>query len=937
MTHRQSPMTLIEIDRRSLLMLAGASAGLSALSPLVAHAQPAPAPPAAAAGTSPASRRDMPLPDWGPYSPSLYGLSHIADAERGLRMDFALVPAIVHNEAIVPRPGKDVPVMPLRADPELGYVAFEYRLSGGLRVELEWARHDERTYVLRATAVNNGPAPLPLALSWVARLTPPGEANGPRVRIELPEGAAWVNALDYTTLDFARPRRDDALVYDGQRRGELLGATLVGRKGIGGGRFGADAGDRVAWQLPLGQPLRAAVLRLRYRVAGDTPAQLRLGGLVQASLSLPATGGEFRFADVDVGALKPGLQDLTLTSQGTAPFELNGLALLERADLDRLRLHQDRWPLKPERSDGVDELTLDFAAAQGPAYGLRWSGGTAFVRDGAALELKASSFANFSPNSNANAMPQGGSGHHTAITPRLMTIAPGEVQRRELVIAQGRRADIPGRLAAAARLDVGAVLQAGRARCPALGQAPDQQPHTEGQARMFATLATNVSFPVWTGNRHVRHYTPGKLWPAVYTWDAGFIGLGLAQASTRLGTAALDAYLTPADDPQAAFLHHGSPLPVQLYLFQELWNRHDEPAKFAAERYASLARYHRFLMGRVPGSTCRDLGSGLLRTFDYFYNSGGWDDYPAQLAMHAQGLAGRMAPVVNSAHAIRFAKLLRQLADALGHHADLAEWQADIDSLSAALQTNCWDEAAGYFGYLLHDAAKQPVGIWRTPAGENYNRGMDGASPLVADITTPAQTARLVEALMTPGRMWTNAGISVVDQSASYASATGYWNGAVWMPHQWFVWKALLDHGLPQHAHRIAGNALRVWNQEIAATGRCCEVFDNVAEKGGGWHPFGALSSPVVMWYRAYHAPGTLSVGLNARVLSQQWSADRSRLAAELQLDGQPGRSSAVLVALAGAPQRARWNGEPVDVQRIGARVAQVSLPSSARGRLEVA
>ena len=30
--------------------------------------------------------------------------------------------------------------------------------------------------------------------------------------------------------------------------------------------------------------------------------------------------------------------------------------------------------------------------------------------------------------------------------------------------------------------------------------------------------------------------------------------------------------------------------------------------------------------------------SSLLKTWDYFYNSGGWDDYPPQVHVHRQGL-----------------------------------------------------------------------------------------------------------------------------------------------------------------------------------------------------------------------------------------------------------------------------------------------------------
>mgnify|MGYP001452931855 CR=1 FL=1 len=56
-------------------------------------------------------------------------------------------------------------------------------------------------------------------------------------------------------------------------------------------------------------------------------------------------------------------------------------------------------------------------------------------------------------------------------------------------------------------------------------------------------------------------------------------------------------------------------------------------------------------------------GSGLLRTWDYFYNSGGWDDYPPQ---HARGGNKLVTPVVTSAYYLRAAKILRLAAKELG-------------------------------------------------------------------------------------------------------------------------------------------------------------------------------------------------------------------------------------------------------------------------------
>ncbi len=63
----------------------------------------------------------------------------------------------------------------------------------------------------------------------------------------------------------------------------------------------------------------------------------------------------------------------------------------------------------------------------------------------------------------------------------------------------------------------------------ALASVPAGEPYRFSQKRMAAVALTNVVFPVYTKRRYVRHYSPGKWWDSLYTWDSGFTGIGLAQ------------------------------------------------------------------------------------------------------------------------------------------------------------------------------------------------------------------------------------------------------------------------------------------------------------------------------------------------------------------------------------------------------------------------
>ena len=111
--------------------------------------------------------------------------------------------------------------------------------------------------------------------------------------------------------------------------------------------------------------------------------------------------------------------------------------------------------------------------------------------------------------------------------------------------------------------------------------------------------------------------------------------------------------------------------------------------------------------------------------------------------------------------------------------------------------------------------------------------------------------------------MWSNAGVSAVDMSASYYFDDGYWNGNVWMSHQWFVWKTMLDNGDTDFAFEIANRALEMWKEETDFTYFTYECFGIKTRRGGWFHNFGGLSAPIIIWANAYYKPGTVTTGLD--------------------------------------------------------------------------
>jgi hypothetical protein len=756
-------------------------------------------------------------------------------------------------------------------------------------------------------------------------------------RLHLPPDSRWIDALAYQTIHYARFDPAANLVYDGLLRGEIQDHGFVDGFGLGEG-FGRDAGDSVTYEIGLTEPIARAKLMIRYRMPEGGTTRFAMSGAMEQEVVLSGDAS-FTVVSVDLGSLKPQKLQLQFTSRGGAPVELDGLAICPAERADQLRFEPITWNYAPQRIDGPrpNSLILKYDSVE-THYGLAWPKHPFMVRE--ILSDNLDIYLRYMVHNHrltTLADPDRREGQFTNVFIRPILLPAKSNTVLYGLICNGSQDAVRQRLAAfdPESREWDEVAGAARGRAAGLKSIPAGESYRFSQERMAATVLSNVIYPIRTRGQRIRHYTPGRWWDSLYTWDSGFVGLGLLELDLERSIENLNCYLTEPGDPTAAFIHHGTPVPVQHYQFLKIWDR-TQSRELLEYFYPRLRQYHQFLVGRLGSSTTRNLKSGLVRTWDYFYNSGGWDDYPPQYHVFSNQLFQTVVAIANTAHMIRTARILTAAAGALGD--DAAEYQRDIDELTDALQRYAWDEESGYFGYVVHDKDGRPTGILRHESGTNFNMGLDGAYPLVAGACTPAQEARLAELLMTPGRIWSAAGLSAVDQAAPYFRIDGYWNGAVWMPHQWFFWQTMLDLGRADDAHRIAQTALDMWRGEVESSYNCYEHFPIRSRRGAGWHQFSGLSSPVLSWFNAYFRSGRLTVGLDFWINSLTINESKTALEADLRHFGPRHRSPAVLAVLApGRAYRATWKGRPVNVNERYPGTLEIQLPSDpATGRLVV-
>jgi hypothetical protein len=309
-------------------------------------------------------------------------------------------------------------------------------------------------------------------------------------------------------------------------------------------------------------------------------------------------------------------------------------------------------------------------------------------------------------------------------------------------------------------------------------------------------------------------------------------------------------------------LLHGSLVPTQFVEYLELLKKTDD--KHSLDYlYNKMKRYYEFLRGRESGSTTAKFNNGLLTTYDYWYSCSGMDDYPAQVEMIKNSAEEYSCPCLSTAQIIRAGKIMKMVASYLGKNEDIAVYDNDIDVSTKALNELAWDDESGYFGYTMYDKDSGKPYIMKTADGENWDKGFDGVYPLVAGAVSGERKSRLIEHIKNPNEMWSSAGISAVDMTASYYHEDGYWNGNVWMSHQWFMWKTMLDNADTDFAFEIANRALEMWKEETDFSYNTYECFGISTRRGGWFHNFGGLSAPICIWANAYYKPGTVTTGLD--------------------------------------------------------------------------
>lgn len=859
------------------------------------------------------------FPAWGPYGKKYMGISRIADHSfaNGVRFDVTVAPAIFGGDIKVPNTTLPSCCHPWRCSDDYSVFTYRYDLEWKDKVyaEVSYVKLDDESTLIRTEIVNNSELIQNCVINFFESIEYPSPSY---CKLSLPEKCAFKNALEYDNYNYAVTRPWDEQNADGFKKGEFADHRFTGGFGLGdrAGKwhmphrylppFGCEKGDNASFTINNDYDFENAVLAVRYRTAGikyeqgkmvgvnvttgDTVSSFIMNGKNQ--LDFEPTD-ELMIKYFELGKIAKGSYPLSLEAIGTGGIEFDFFCICEKEDSDKIIAEMTVYDFMPEintaKCDNGGYITsCKYKDVDGTFILRTFNDNTRFreIESGALEDCMTARLSNSDPTfddvaesfTGAFSRKHSDDGFFSNTIIHTIFIEPESRHIEYAVISKGETEYKTAK-------EYEAIYNKKLEESPKISLNKDGKKYELSNEILKSTVMVNAVYPIYKHGDYIIHHTPGKRWDCLYTWDSGFIGLGMIDYSKRFAEYSLDTYFSDESNPDYAFLHHGSPVPVQMYLYLELLKRENDKSALLS-MYPRAKLYYDFLAGKVRGSTTAKLKSGLTTTYDYFYSTSGMDDYPPQVAMMDRNIRDTTAPVISTAQLIRCGKILSMVASKLGKSEDVSVYNSDIERLTNALTEHSWDKESGYFSYVLHDKDYNPTGFMLSDDGENLNKGLDGIYPIIAGACNDEQREAILSHLKSKKEMLCPYGISAVDMTAGYFMVNGYWNGNVWFPHQWFIWKSMLDLAESDFAYTIAKLALDIWKREVDYSYYTFEMVSVVTGRGGWFHNFGGLSTPITMWSNAYFKAGTFNTGFDTWVDKVSFSEDNTKLNADFTYFG---------------------------------------------------
>ncbi|MBR6940377.1 MAG: hypothetical protein IKH65_06210, partial [Clostridia bacterium] len=483
-------------------------------------------------------KQTMRMPQWGPYSKKYMGISHIPSSLRdeGARFDFIVHPTLWNSSVPVPNVTFPSSYHLWECSADYSYYSYRYELMWKDKVyaDVSFSKINENAFLARVEFVNNTELSQNCILNTFASLEFPFYE---KAELSYPSGTVIKNANDYELYEYAVSRPWDGENPDGMFKGMFRDSSFYLGCGLGDRcdhahvyylglkPFGCEKGDRVSYKLNSGG-IASPRLALRYRTVTEGDAVFEINGVETV---LPHS------EELTVVYL-PFAENPEFVSCGGAGVEFDFLAVI--GESGEIGISMSRVSYRPDyKYTGTEygsETLLDYGydGCKYAVYTHNRNSRFRVLESGCLEDALVNRLSNADPTydditetfSHSFRRKNSDSGFFVNPLVKSIFIGPGETHTEYAVVANGEFTPLSNEEYEKIYLDA-------RANSVPVRYNSDGEKYSLSTNIMKATLLTNAVYPVYRRGENVVHHTPGKRWDSFYTWDSGFIGLGLLEFS----------------------------------------------------------------------------------------------------------------------------------------------------------------------------------------------------------------------------------------------------------------------------------------------------------------------------------------------------------------------------------------------------------------------
>ena len=480
---------------------------------------------------------DLNLPDWGPYSKKYNGISHVTSKEKGYRFDLSFAAGYFHrSKMVIPDVIEERDYFIWDVDPDLKYLSYNYQLEWKDKVtcDVVFSEIDNSSRYITVKYTNNSATRQDVVYNLLASMNYPRQGNSIGklktsepvlpVHVTLPNNAQWVDGMDYKVLDYATPRFDDNLIYDGFSKGELYGSGLVNARALAR-NFGVEKGDKVTYTLEaLNQDDYSVVFR--YKNEENEPVIFSAQGILNTELEFQPSK-DFSYKTVKLDKVTSNNLTLTSAKNGTSII-LDGFAIVPALDVEKVTFQQEEFTPIPKIIDGpTDNSVLLKYENTNLYYGMVWEGPKHYK-----VEIHSDKLTGLPQYNNRNIDVaerfENNRGHFTDILVYDIALMPFSKQELNGMVVVGSKAEVEAKIKRFQAEKSDFTKKRDHLYDTRIAS-NDDNPYSFAMKRMESVMANNLVFPIICQNEYIKHYTPGRRWNSLYTWDVGMIGIGYTE------------------------------------------------------------------------------------------------------------------------------------------------------------------------------------------------------------------------------------------------------------------------------------------------------------------------------------------------------------------------------------------------------------------------